>query len=148
MKSIRTTTIAIVGAALLTLGALTGCSSDSGSASGKTSAADSKSDSKSGDDSKSGGDAKGGTEDAANFDIDCAEYTTVFAEVDPPTDMTDMDAAADYYDDLAAKASGGMKNALEAMAEAIRNPQDAAAAQRALDATQAWNDAAMECAAG
>jgi len=144
VKSIRTTTIALVGAALLTLGALTGCSSDDSDDKGKeTNASDeSKGDSKS-DDSKS--DSKDST-DAANFDFDCEEYTTVFSSVDVPTNMTDMDAVADYYDALAAEASGGLKNVLKTMADYTRDPMDTAAAERATEASQAWADAVMECA--
>lgn len=145
MKAFRTTTIALVGAALLTLGALTGCSSDSDDkADNGSSAASDTSDDNAKDDDAKGDDSK----DAADYSIDCDEYTTVFTTVDPPTNPGDMDAMADYYDALAAKSSGGMKNALEAMADAIRKPGDTAAAERAARATEAWSNAVMECMAG
>lgn len=147
MKSIRTTTIALVGTALLTLGALSGCSSDSDTSSDETTASQDSGESTDSD-SKDSDSKDSGSADAASFDIDCDEYATVFSSVTPPSDPTDLDATADYYDDLAAEATGGLKNALEAMADAIRNPGDTAAVQRAADATQAWTDAAMECAAG
>jgi len=148
VKSIRTTTVALVGAALLTLGALAGCSSDSKDKNKTTDTPAAAADSTAGSDSTAGDSGSGSSStDAANFDIDCSEYTSVFTTVDPPTNPGDMNAMADYYDALAAKASGGMKNVLETMADAIRNPGDAAVAQRAADAAQAWSNAAMDCLA-
>ena len=88
MKSIRTTTIALVGTALLTIGALTGCSSDSDDASAdKTTASEESTDS---GDSKDGDSKDSGSGADTEF---CTPYESMSS-----IDMTDYDALIEFWE--------------------------------------------------
>ena len=101
MKSIRTTTIALVGAALLTIGALTGCSSsdDNKSDASKPAAEDAKGDSS---------DSKGGGSNQAFCDA-YMDFSTL--------DGTDYQAVVDFWKGVRDAAPSDIKADLDLIVE-------------------------------
>ncbi len=89
MKSIRTTTIALVGTALLTLGALTGCSSDSDDTSSDTTTASDES-------NDSGDSGDGDSKDGGSGGVD-TEFCTPYESMSS-IDMADYDALIEFWE--------------------------------------------------